>query len=105
MYVLQIAPQDNTNISNFLQNASDEVPSTNKLTFISLVKPMAVRNLSFWSWIMTLNYDSELQAAKLPMAHGRDAIEVADGAAEDGGSVLPGKEPVEVGLDGLTVGN
>lgn len=54
---------------------------------------------------MTLNYDPELQAAKLPMAHGRDAVEVADGAAEDGGSVLPGKEPVEVGLDGLTVGN
>lgn len=64
-----------------------------------------VIDLSFWSWIMTLNYDPELQAAKLPMAHGRDAVEVADGAAEDGGSVLPGKEPVEVVLDGLTVGN
>ena len=64
-----------------------------------------VIDLSFWSWIMTLNYDPELQAAKLPMAHGRDVVEVADGAAEDGGSVLPGKEPVEVGLDGLTVGN
>ena len=53
--------------------------------------------------VLVVDYDPELQAAKLPMAHGRDAVEVADGAAEDGGSVLPGKEPVEVGLDGLTV--
>ena len=31
--------------------------------------------------------------------------EVADGAAEDGGSIFPGEEPVEVELDGLAVGN
>lgn len=34
-----------------------------------------------------------------------DAVEVADGAAEYGGSIFPGEEPVEVELDSLAVGN
>ena len=34
-----------------------------------------------------------------------DAVEVADGAAEDCGSIFPGEEPVEVELDSLAVGN
>ena len=36
---------------------------------------------------------------------GEDAVEVADGAAEDCGSIFPGEEPVEVELDSLAVGN
>ena len=39
------------------------------------------------------------------MTLGEDAVEVADGAAEDCGSIFPGEEPVEVELDSLAVGN
>ena len=34
-----------------------------------------------------------------------DTVEVADGTAENGGSIFPGEEPIEVELDSLMVGN